>query len=126
LWDQALADWRKLASDPDAIFDQDIALDCAGLEPQITWGTDPSQVIAVTGRVPDPDDAAPERRAAMRRALEYMALSPGTPIAGLPVDRVFIGSCANARLPDLALPPRSAAAASRRASSPWWCRDRAR
>jgi 3-isopropylmalate/(R)-2-methylmalate dehydratase large subunit len=102
LWDQALATWRNLASDPDAAFDQDIAIECGGLEPQITWGTDPSQVIAVTGRVPDPEAAAPERRAAMRRALEYMGLLPGTPIAGLPVDRVFIGSCTNARLPDLA------------------------
>jgi 3-isopropylmalate/(R)-2-methylmalate dehydratase large subunit len=102
LWDRALAAWRKLASDPDAAFDQDIAIDCGDLAPQITWGTDPSQVIAVTGRVPDPEAAAPERRAAMRRALEYMGLSPGTPIAGLPVDRVFIGSCTNARLPDLA------------------------
>ena len=102
LWDQALAAWHNLASDPDAAFDRDIAIDCGGLEPQITWGTDPSQVIAVTGRVPDPDAAAPGHRAAMRRALEYMGLSPGTPIAGLPVDRVFIGSCTNARLPDLA------------------------
>ena len=59
-------------------------------------------MIAVTGYVPDPEAAAPERRPAMRRALEYMGLSPGTPIAGLPVDRVFIGSCTNARLPDLA------------------------
>jgi 3-isopropylmalate/(R)-2-methylmalate dehydratase large subunit len=102
LWDRALASWQSLASDPDATFDHDIAIDCADLEPQITWGIEPSQVIAVTGRVPDPTAAAPERRAAMERALEYMGLSPGTPIAGLPVDRVFIGSCTNARLPDLA------------------------
>jgi 3-isopropylmalate/(R)-2-methylmalate dehydratase large subunit len=102
LWDRALASWQNLASDPDAAFDRDIAIDCADLEPQITWGIEPSQVIAVTGRVPDPAAAAPERRAAMERALEYMGLSPGTPIAGLPVDRVFIGSCTNARLPDLA------------------------
>ena len=71
------------------------------LEPQITWGTDPSQTIAVTGRVPDPGRAPSDRRAAMQRALDYMGLTPGTPIAGLPVDRVFIGSCTNARLPDL-------------------------
>jgi 3-isopropylmalate/(R)-2-methylmalate dehydratase large subunit len=100
-WDRALAAWRQLASDPDATFDQDIAIDCRDLAPQITWGTDPSQVIAVTGRVPDPEVFAPERRPGLRRALEYMGLSPGTPIAGLPVDRVFIGSCTNARLPDL-------------------------
>ena len=102
LWDRALAVWRQLASDPEAAFDRDIAIDCNDLEPQITWGTDPSQVIAVTGRIPDPAEAAPERRAAMQRALDYMGLSPGVPIAGLKVDRVFIGSCTNARLPDLA------------------------
>jgi 3-isopropylmalate/(R)-2-methylmalate dehydratase large subunit len=100
-WDQALAAWRKLESDPDATFDQDIAIDCGDLEPQVTWGTEPSQVISVTGRVPDPDAAPPERRAALRRALDYMGLTPDTPIAGLPVHRVFIGSCTNARLPDL-------------------------
>jgi 3-isopropylmalate/(R)-2-methylmalate dehydratase large subunit len=101
LWDTALASWQSLASDDEAEFDRDIAVDCENLEPQITWGTDPSQTIAVTGRVPDPDGASPERRPAMRRALDYMGLTPGTPIAGLPVDRVFIGSCTNARLPDL-------------------------
>jgi 3-isopropylmalate/(R)-2-methylmalate dehydratase large subunit len=102
LWDQALASWQELVSDPEAQFDRDIAVDCQNLEPQITWGTDPSQTIAVTGRVPDPDRAPPDRRAAMQRALDYMGLTPGTPIAGLRVNRVFIGSCTNARLPDLA------------------------
>jgi 3-isopropylmalate/(R)-2-methylmalate dehydratase large subunit len=100
-WDQALASWQDLVSDPEAQFDCDIAIDCQDLEPQITWGTDPSQTIAVTGRVPDPDHVPSDRRAAMRRALDYMGLAPGTPIAGLPVDRVFIGSCTNARMPDL-------------------------
>jgi 3-isopropylmalate/(R)-2-methylmalate dehydratase large subunit len=100
-WDRALTSWQDIVSDPDAQFESDIAVDCQSLEPQITWGTDPSQTIAVTGRVPDPDGAPPDRRPAMRRALDYMGLTPGTPIAGLPVDRVFIGSCTNARLPDL-------------------------
>jgi 3-isopropylmalate/(R)-2-methylmalate dehydratase large subunit len=101
LWETALASWRNLASDDEAQFERDIAFDCENLEPQITWGTDPSQTIAVTGRVPDPDRAPSDRRAAMQRALDYMGLTPGTPIAGLPVNRVFIGSCTNARLPDL-------------------------
>jgi 3-isopropylmalate/(R)-2-methylmalate dehydratase large subunit len=101
LWDAALASWRGLVSDADAEFDREVAIDCGALEPQITWGTDPSQVIPVTGRVPDPEAAEPERQAGMRRALAYMGLEPGKPIAGLPVDRVFIGSCTNARLPDL-------------------------
>jgi 3-isopropylmalate/(R)-2-methylmalate dehydratase large subunit len=100
-WDRALASWRDLVSDPDAQFESDIAVDCQNLEPQITWGTDPSQTIAVTAHVPDPGRAPSDRRAAMQRALDYMGLTPGTPIAGLPVDRVFIGSCTNARLPDL-------------------------
>jgi 3-isopropylmalate/(R)-2-methylmalate dehydratase large subunit len=100
-WDKALADWRALAGDADAAYERDIALDCGVLEPQITWGIDPSQVIPVSGHIPDPASAAPRRQAAMKRALDYMGLTPGMAIAGLPVNRVFIGSCTNARLPDL-------------------------
>jgi 3-isopropylmalate/(R)-2-methylmalate dehydratase large subunit len=101
LWDTALASWQSLFSDDEAQFERDIAIDCENLEPQITWGTDPSQTIAVTGRVPDPAGVPSDRRAAIKHALDYMGLAPGTPIAGLPVNRVFIGSCTNARLPDL-------------------------
>jgi 3-isopropylmalate/(R)-2-methylmalate dehydratase large subunit len=101
LWETALAAWRYLTSDDEAQFERDITVDCENLEPQITWGTDPSQTIAITGRVPDPDSVPSDRRAAIQRALDYMGLTPGTPIAGLPVNRVFIGSCTNARLPDL-------------------------
>jgi 3-isopropylmalate/(R)-2-methylmalate dehydratase large subunit len=100
-WDQALAQWRKLKSADDAEFDREHVLDCAALEPQITWGTDPSQVLGITGRVPDPANAAEGRRAAIESALKYMGLEPGMALAGLPVHRVFIGSCTNARLPDL-------------------------
>src|SRR5262245_2272913 len=102
MWDAALAHWRMLASEDGAAFDREHGLDCSGLEPQITWGTDPSQVLGISGRVPDPSAAEPGRRAAVESALAYMGLAPGMALAGLKVDRVFIGSCTNSRLPDLA------------------------
>ena len=102
-WDGALRYWRTLTSHEDAAFDREVALDCAALEPQITWGTDPSQVVGISGRVPDPAALDPSRRAAALNAFGYMGLVPGTPLVGLPVDRVFIGSCTNSRLPDLQL-----------------------
>jgi 3-isopropylmalate/(R)-2-methylmalate dehydratase large subunit len=100
-WEAALACWRALASDDEAQFDRDITLDCGDLEPQITWGTDPSQVVGIGGRVPELASVPPGQEAAYRRALDYMGLAPGMPVAGLPVQRVFIGSCTNSRLPDL-------------------------
>ena len=102
LWDQALAHWRALAGDRDAAFDRDVEIDVAEIRPQITWGNSPQDVISVDGHIPDPATAADgERRAAITAALAYMDLEPGTPIEGVAIDRVFIGSCTNSRLSDL-------------------------
>jgi 3-isopropylmalate/(R)-2-methylmalate dehydratase large subunit len=101
MWDRALAHWRTLTTDDGAEFDREVTLDCSALEPQITWGTDPSQVVGITGKVPAPEAIDASRRAAATSAFSYMGLAPGTPLAGLPVHRVFIGSCTNSRLPDL-------------------------
>jgi 3-isopropylmalate/(R)-2-methylmalate dehydratase large subunit len=101
MWDCALTHWRTLKTDDGAEFDREHLLDCSTLEPQITWGTDPSQVIGISARVPDPVALDPSRRVAMESALGYMGLQPGMALAGLPVERVFIGSCTNSCLPDL-------------------------
>ena len=100
-WEAAVADWQSLHTDEGAVFDQDFSLDCSALEPQITWGTDPAHVVGLSGVVPDPEQASAGERDGLRRALDYMQLRPGMPMAGLKVDRVFIGSCTNARLTDL-------------------------
>ncbi|HEX4914923.1 MAG TPA: 3-isopropylmalate dehydratase large subunit [Vicinamibacterales bacterium] len=101
-WTAAVARWRELVSDADATFDAAIEIDVTALAPLVTWGTRPDMVEPVTGRVPDPAAASSEGDArAMERALAYMGLKPGTALAGVPVDRVFIGSCTNARLEDL-------------------------
>ena len=101
-WEQALDDWRAVGSDPDAEYDAEFVVDLAGLAPQVTWGTSPEMVVAVTDRVPDPADFADsDKRLAAERALTYMGLAPGTAIQDIPVDRVFIGSCTNARIEDL-------------------------
>ena len=90
-----LDEWRELRSDPGASFDKEVVIDASEVSPQVTWGTTPGQVVEVTGVVPEPSDEGEER------ALEYMALRSGTPIRGIELDRVFIGSCTNARIGDL-------------------------
>src|ERR1700719_1466265 len=101
-WDRAVAEWASLASDPGAHFDRELVLHAEDLAPFVTWGTSPGMVVPVTDRVPDPasSNSAAERRA-WERALEYMALEPGKAIEELAIDRVFIGSCTNARIEDL-------------------------
>ena len=101
-WAQAAAFWRTLASDADARFDREVTLDAGEIEPQVTWGTSPEMVTRIGGRVPDPSrEADPVRREGMRRALSYMGLAADTPIAEIRIDKVFIGSCTNARIEDL-------------------------
>jgi len=101
LWDKAVADWRTLASEPNATFDREVKIDVAGIAPQITWGTSPEHVIAVDKPIPDPATGPEEKRAAWAAALQYQGLEPGQPIEGTKVDWVFIGSCTNSRISDL-------------------------
>jgi 3-isopropylmalate/(R)-2-methylmalate dehydratase large subunit len=102
LWDAAVADWRGLASDPEAQFDHDVAVDVTDLTPQVTWGNNPAAVLPVDGHIPDPSqEGNAARRKEMEAALAYMDLAPGRPIEGTPVDWVFIGSCTNSRISDL-------------------------
>ncbi|HJZ21315.1 MAG TPA: 3-isopropylmalate dehydratase large subunit, partial [Bradyrhizobium sp.] len=102
MWMRAVEAWRKLPSDPDAVFDREVVIDVEKIIPQVTWGISPEHVIGVDGHIPDPREIAdPGRRAAIETALDYMGLIPGARIAGTPVDWVFIGSCTNSRLSDL-------------------------
>ncbi|MSO86221.1 MAG: 3-isopropylmalate dehydratase large subunit [Acidimicrobiia bacterium] len=101
-WEQALADWRSLPTDPGATFDKEVHIDAATITPHVSWGTNPAQVVPLTGTIPSPSDIAdPHERDSAVRALEYMGLTAGTPVREIPVDTVFIGSCTNSRIEDL-------------------------
>ena len=110
-WEQAVAYWRTLHSDPGASFDAVVTLDAGAIRPQVTWGTSPEMVLSIEDRVPDPDkEKDASRRGGIERALEYMGLAPNKAIADIAIDKVFIGSCTNSRIEDL----REAAAVVRR------------
>jgi 3-isopropylmalate/(R)-2-methylmalate dehydratase large subunit len=101
-WDQAVAYWKTLQSDPDAKFDAQVELDASRIIPQVTWGTSPEMVLGVDGNVPDPDkEKDANKRGAIERALTYMGLEPGKALNDIYVDKVFIGSCTNSRIEDI-------------------------
>jgi 3-isopropylmalate/(R)-2-methylmalate dehydratase large subunit len=101
-WEQAVAHWRTLPSDPGARYDREVTLAASDIPPQVTWGTSPEDVLPITGSVPRPEDARNEnKRRSIERSLEYMGLKPGTRLTDVPIDRVFIGSCTNGRIEDL-------------------------
>ena len=101
-WEQAEAYWRTLPSDEGATYDKDVTLNAADIVPQVTWGTSPEDVVPITATVPSPDDFDdPAKREAVKMALEYMDLSPGTPMTEIPIDFAFVGACTNGRLEDI-------------------------
>ncbi|MXZ80006.1 MAG: 3-isopropylmalate dehydratase large subunit [Gammaproteobacteria bacterium] len=102
MWERAVASWRELESDADAVFDAEIVIDGGEIRPQVTWGTSPEMVVSLGESVPDPDaEPDPIKQEGMRRALDYMGLEPGTPIDSVSLDLIFIGSCTNSRIEDL-------------------------
>ena len=100
--DAATAYWRQLSSDDGAVYDRELRVDLADVEPTVTWGTSPQHAVGISGRVPDPGNESDEAAGrAMQRALDYMGLNPGTAMSSIPIDAAFIGSCTNSRLSDL-------------------------
>ncbi|MGL4838148.1 MAG: 3-isopropylmalate dehydratase large subunit, partial [Shewanella sp.] len=101
-WAQAVAEWKTLKTDQGAEFDATVVLDAADIAPQLTWGTNPGQVVAIDAPVPNPaDEANPTIRSSMEKALEYIGLTAGTPMTDVAINKVFIGSCTNSRIEDL-------------------------
>ena len=101
-WENAVTWWRSLATDEGAYFDKSVVIDAANVEPTVSWGTSPEDVVAVGGCVPSPDSFAdPSKQDAARKSLDYMGLAPGTPIEDIAVENIFIGSCTNSRIEDL-------------------------
>jgi len=101
-WEQAVAAWKELKSDADAVFDKVVTLNAADIEPQVTWGTSPEMVLPINATVPNPDDEADAVKSnAIKAALDYMGLEAGMPIDSIQVDKVFIGSCTNSRIEDI-------------------------
>ena len=102
MWDKAVAAWRNLVSDHDAIFDHEVVIDAAAIVPHVSWGTSPEMVIGIDERIPNPqDESDPFRREGMERALQYMGLEADLPMTDVMVDKIFIGSCTNGRIDDL-------------------------
>jgi 3-isopropylmalate/(R)-2-methylmalate dehydratase large subunit len=100
-FERAIAWWRSMASDDDAVYDDEFALDADRLEPMVTWGINPGQSVPVSQRIPNANDVEPVDRPAVEEALEFMGFTSGAPIEGTPIDVAFVGSCTNARLSDL-------------------------